>query len=225
MDDRAPHRSTPFTLHPRSSILALVLLCLAAEPVTSKSAGYFTDFHDSTAGKVPDDLMVLNGDFTIGEDHGKKFLEVPGEPLDTFGCLFGPADFTTGQVSAMIAGQSSGKRFPEFGVGSNDTGGFKIWLLPGQSRLELRKGDETKATATYSWRSAAWTHIEIRVERAGEKHWRVEGKAWPDGAAEPTQWMLSIDETEAPAPGRASVWGAPYSGKPIRFTNLAVDQP
>jgi hypothetical protein len=36
--------------------------------------------------------------------------------------------------------------------------------------------------------------------------------------------MIShTDKTEVPA-GRASIWGAPYSGTPIRFDDLAGDE-
>jgi hypothetical protein len=60
------------------------------------------------------------------------------------------------------------------------------------------------------------------VRKVSEGQWRVEGHAWKQGAAEPTTWTLKQDETAEPTPGRASVWGSPYSGTPIRFDDLTV---
>ena len=208
-------------------LLAFLLILAggaAAEPAASQPDRGPVDFHDVAVDKLPEDLMILGGEFAIQQEGGKKFLELAPDPLDTCGFLFGPADFTTGQVSALIWGQASGKRYPEFGIGSNDTGGYKLWLIPGQNRLELRKGDETKANCTYTWNTGDWTHFKLRIEATAEKHWRIAGKAWRDGSPEPGQWMLSMDESDAPAAGRASVWGVPYSGKPLRIMAISSAQ-
>ncbi len=135
-------------------LIVPLLACLAADNPASRPAEYFTDFHNAAAGKVPDDLMVLSGEFVVGESGGKKFLEIPGEPLDTFGVLFGPADFVSGDISAMVWGEASGKRFPEFGIGSNDTGGIKLWVFASQNRLELRRRGRCDRISAFAWHSA-----------------------------------------------------------------------
>ena len=53
-------------------------------------------------------------------------------------------------------------------------------------------------------------------------NWKVEGKAWEQAAKEPSAWMINLDDKEAPTPGRASIWGMPYSGTPIWFDDLVV---
>lgn len=211
-------------LNPLSSILVFLplLACLAADPATSRPAEYFTDFHDLPAGKLPDDLMVLNGDFAVGDDGGKKFIEIPGEPLDTFGVLFGPAEFVAGDISAMAWGKASGKRFPEFGIGSNDTGGIKLWVFASQNRLELRRGDDVIASAPYVWHSGAWTRLRLRVSHTAENRFHLEGKSWNDGTPEPQTWMVGADVSDPLSAGRASLWALPFSGLPIRFTDLRV---
>ena len=50
----------------------------------------------------------------------------------------------------------------------------------------------------------------------------IQGKAWPDGQAEPGDWMLTLDEPQAPRPGRAGCFATPYSGTAVRFDDVQV---
>jgi hypothetical protein len=207
-----------------STALACIfsIALLGADSPSSAPSAYFNDFQKTPLGKPPDDLMIANGEFSVREEAGKRFLELPGDPLDTFGVLFGPADSATLDVSAKIWADSAGKLSPEFGIGSNDAGGYKLWIWPATGTIELRKADESKASKPFAWKPATWLHLRLRVRPIATKQWRVEGKAWPDGEAEPKDWLLTFDETEEPTPGRASIWAEPFSGKPIRFTDLAA---
>jgi hypothetical protein len=54
--------------------------------------------------------------------------------------------------------------------------------------------------------------------------WTIGGSAWPEGKSEPNKWMLSLSEEEEPVAGRASVLGSPFSGTPIWFDDLMVEQ-
>src|SRR5580658_5092937 len=110
------------------SVISITLL--GADSATTAPSAYFNDFQKVPLGKPPDDLMIMNGSFTVAEEAGRRFLELPGDPLDTFGVLFGPPDSNTLDVSARIWADSTGKRFPEFGIGANDAGGYKLWLWP-----------------------------------------------------------------------------------------------
>jgi hypothetical protein len=62
--------------------------------------------------------------------------------------------------------------------------------------------------------------LQIRAENGGV--WKVEGKAWPQTDPEPADWTISLEEKTEPHPGRTSIWGAPYSGTPIRFDDLLL---
>ncbi|MDB5291013.1 MAG: hypothetical protein JWL69_2254 [Phycisphaerales bacterium] len=166
--------------------------------------------------------MILNGTFAVAQEAGNKFLELAPDPVDGDGLLFGPADVTAGEVAARIRSSASGRRFPEFGIGSNDAGGYKLLVIPALGVIELHKADETKTSASFAWKSDAWTRLRLRVSKDEAGKWVVQGKAWADGTSEPADWSVSFDDTEAPSAGRASVWGTPYSGKPIRFDDLSV---
>ena len=182
----------------------MCLLLLGAAPAGDAPAPlYSNDFAKAAAGPPPDDeVLVLSGTFEVKDVGGEKLLELSPYPLDTFGMLFGPADHATGCVSARVWGATTGRRFPEFGIGSNDTGGYKLWLMPRQKLLALRKSDQTLATAPYdAWKSETWTHFRLAVTKAGEGAWKVRGKAWPGGAEEPKDWTVTFDETTKPPAG------------------------
>jgi hypothetical protein len=171
-------------------------------------------------GKLPEDqFLALAGEFSVKDVDGKRVIELAATPLETFGLLFGAATpEPSAEVSARVWGDVTGKRTPEFGVGSNDAGGYKLWLMPRQHRLVIRKGDQTVASAKYdAWKPATWTRFVLQADMTG-----VRGKAWPDGSPEPKDWLVTFRDPEPSAPGRPSVWGNPYSGKPIRFDDLKV---
>ena len=183
---------------------------------------YENDFEKAALDKVPDDFLVLDGQFAVKEEGGNKFLELPGAPLDTFGVLFGPTEKEGTAVSARIFGTGKGRRYPTFAVGLNGQGtsAYRLQVSPAKKALELFKGDEVKATVPYEWQSGAWARLRLQVHKVKDGQWKVEGKVWTD--KEPSAWLVSFDETERPVAGRASIWASPYATTPIRFDDLKV---
>lgn len=53
---------------------------------------YENNFEKAALGTVPDGFLVLNGDFSVKEENGNKFLEAPGAPVDTYGVMVGPTE-------------------------------------------------------------------------------------------------------------------------------------
>jgi len=123
---------------------------------------------------------------------------------------------------ATIYGTSKGRRFPIFAVGLNGQNGYKLKVSPAKDALEICKGDEALTSVPYHWKSGAWTVLKLRVRQAGGPGWKIEGKAWAQTEAEPKEWTIALEEKAAPRPGRASIWGSPVSGTPIRFDDLSV---
>ena len=210
----------------RHPIAIFILFLISAAPADDAPV-YSDDFSKTAPGKPSEnEFLVLAGNFSVKDVDGDRVLELAGLPLDSLGTLFGPAgDSPTGRVSARIWAATTGRRFPEFGVGLNDAGGYKLWLMPRQKLVVIRKGDEDVASAPYvSWDTETWTRFRLQVVKAGDDAWTVRGKVWPDGADEPKDWTVSFNEKEAPSAGRASLWANPYSGQPTRFDDLRVDR-
>ena len=204
--------------------MKIVLLLLSLSSVLSAAEVlYQNDFEKLQPGKMPDELMVLEGGFSVKSDGTNKFVELPGAPLETFGFLFGPTETENIAASARFFGTGKGRRGPTFAVGLNGVGGYKLQVAPSKRVIELIKGDtDVLTSAPYKWESGSWTILHLQVTKIKDGEWKIEGKAWPQGAPEPKTPTISHTEKTAPIPGRAGVWGSPYSETPIRFDDLKV---
>ena len=196
--------------------LALPLFAPAAEPL------YANDFESSEVGKTPKDFLVISGAFTVRQDGANKVLELPGEPLDMFGALFGPSEKDGLNVSAKFFATKTGRKFPAFGLSVNGAGGWRLQVSAAKKALEIFKGDDVKISVPFEWTGGAWTSLRIQVRKTPAGSWMIEGKAWPAAGAEPPKWSIALEEKDAPSAGRPGVWGSPFSGTPIRFDDLLI---
>ena len=193
-----------------------VALAADAQPL------YQNDFEKGAVGTVPEDFMVLEGAFKVQQEGGNKFLELPGAPLDTYGLLFSSTEKDGLAVSARIFGTSKGRRFPTFAVGLNGGGGFKLQVSPAKGAIELLKGDTIRKSVPYDWPQGKWVYLRLEIQQSKSGVWNVAGKVWRVGEPEPAAASIMSEEKDEPTPGRASIWGSPFSGTPIRYDDLAV---
>ena len=181
-----------------------------------------SDFESANADSVPEELMVLAGQFSVKEIDGNKALELPGAPLEDFGALFGPAESDGVAVRARVLSESTKRLVPRFGVGLNGVAGYRLLVAPSQHALQLLNDQQVVASAPFDWKSGTWTSLRLQIRKISESKWLIEGRAWADGNPEPKDWPIFFEVLETPPAGKASIWGAPYSGKPIFFDDLSV---
>ena len=201
--------------------IILTLVISASSARADDKPLYENNFEKVEVGKVPEDFLVLDGGFEVKQADGNKFLELPGAPLETYSVLFGPTTNSNISVSARINGTTHGRRSPTFAVGLNGQGGYRLQVSPAKKALEIFKGDDSIASTPFDWKSGSWTFLKLQIVKAGAV-WKVEGKAWTQGSDEPKQALVSFDETKEPTPGRASIWGSPFSTTPIQYDDLVV---
>ena len=201
--------------------VAIVALTASAQTPTDKVL-YKADFESANADSVPEDLMVLAGQFSVKEIEGNKALELPGTPLEDFGALLGPAESDGVAVRARVRSESTKRLAPRFGVGLNGVAGYRLLVAPGQNALQLLKDQQVVASVPFDWKQGTWTSLHLQVRKISEGKWIIEGRAWADGTSEPRDWPISLQASEAPPAGKASIWGAPYSSRPILFDDLSV---
>jgi hypothetical protein len=203
--------------------LGAALAASRAADAPAPALPYAQNFEKLPAGKPPEELLVINGEFEVKKVDGNAVLEMAGDPLENKGVLVGPTDNNSLCVSARIWATASGKRTPEFGVGAGGPGNYRLWVMPAVGELQLIKGDEVMKAQPYAWTSGQWTRFKLQVRKTAEGKFKVEGKAWADGKDEPKEWALSFDDTEDAPAGKAGVFGVPYSGTPIRFDDITVE--
>ena len=202
--------------------LAMGLAALMMTAAAQAQVLYTNGFDKAEVEKVPEEMMVLDGGFAVKEEAANKFLELPGAPLETFGVLFGPTEASGLAVTARVQSTGKGRRFPTFAVGLNGVGGFKLQLSPAKKLVELVKGEEVVASAPFMWESGSWTLLRLQCRKVKDGEFKLEGKAWKQGDAEPKEWQISRAETTESPAGRSSVWGMPFAGTPIRYDDLIV---
>ncbi|HEY2343652.1 MAG TPA: hypothetical protein VGH90_11500 [Chthoniobacteraceae bacterium] len=193
-----------------------------AGPALAGDVVYQNDFEKVDIGKTPDDFTIASGVFTVQQEGGNKFLELPGAPLDNFGLLFGPPVKGNAAASVRVYGTKTGRKEPAFGISLNGVSGYRFQVSPLKKALEIYKGDESKVNVPYAWASGTWTKLRLEVHKVGDK-WVAQGKAWPEGQPEPADWQIKFEDPEPSAPGRAGIWASPFSGTPIRFDDLRLE--
>jgi hypothetical protein len=200
---------------------AIVAFTASAQPQDDRAL-FKSDFESAEVDSVPEELMVLGGEFSVKDIGGNKALELPGNPLEDFGALFGPAESDGVAVRARIYSESAKRLAPRFGAGLGGVGGYRLLIAGGQDGLQLFRDQQIVASAPFAWKSGTWTSLHVQIRKPSEDKWIIEGRAWTDGTPEPKNWPISFEVSEAPPAGKASIWGAPYSGRPILFDDLSV---
>lgn len=201
-------------------MLRILALFALSATLMGQEAVYKNDFQSAEVGKIPKEFMVLDGGFTVAEEGGNKFIELPGAPLDTFGFLFGPTEKENRTVTARIFGTSKGRRAPTFNVGLGGVGGYKLQVSPAKKLVELYRGDSVKSSVPFEWESGKWTHLSLTLKKKSDSEWQIDGSVWPEGASEPPSPTIAFSDNEAPPSGRASIGGSPYATTPIRYDDL-----
>ncbi len=207
---------------PALRLAAFGLFASALTLTASAAPLYLQDFTKAEIGSQPDDLLLLDGQFAVREDAGNRFFELPGAPLESFGFLFGPSNQSGVEVSARIFSTKQGRKFPTFAVGLNGASGYRLQVSPAKKSLEILKGDASVASVPFDWKSGEWTELRLRIVKNASGTFRVEGRAWPSGGAEPSQPLVTLDEATLQPAGKSGAWGMPFAGTPIRFDDLKV---
>jgi hypothetical protein len=206
-------------------LVVCALLLPAAAPAADPKLLFQSDFKNAAVDALPDGFQALEGDFKVKDTGTNKVLELPAAPAESFyGVLFGPVTNSGVRVGARVYGTATKRRYPTFGVGLSGAQGYCLRVSPAKQAVEIFKGDEFCTNAPYTWNPGVWTQLRLQVSAAAGQTWKVQAKAWPQGADEPKEWTLTVEDKTPPAAGRASLWGTPFSGTPVWFDDLTVTE-
>ena len=204
--------------------IALALPVLSADD-EKKPAAFEENFDKVEVGETPENVMEIEGTFTVVEEEGKKFLRVGTDPLAENGIVLGPSMKAGGSVEAKIRAFKKRRSYPRFGVGLHGISGYRLRVVPSGGSVELLKNEEVVATEKFAWSADTWTNLKLEIRQDGEA-WSISGWVWAVAAGEtgkqPEKATISHSDKEAPGQGKASLWGSPYSGMPIDFDDVKV---
>jgi hypothetical protein len=207
----------------RLGVQFLFLIAGATLLAQTTRAIYECDFQNAEPGKVPDDFKVLKGEFSVQSEGENRFLELAADPVNAFGVLLGPERGADTSIRAQLRGWPSGKRNPEFGIGLGGTRGYQFWLMPAVNELQIRRDNQVVARAPFTWKAGQWIQMSLEVRSIGQGRWRISGGTALNNDAGIGLSGISQELTEQPPTGRASLWGTPYSEKPIQFDDVRIE--
>ena len=205
-----------------AAVVSLFCITTASAADATGKVLYQNDFSKGEVGKLPEEMLLLDGGFAVQEVKGDKVLQLPGAPLETYGVLFGSTESVNVMATTRVHSTKKGRREPAFALGLNGNAGYKLQISASKKLVELYKGDDVVAREPFAWESDSWTLLKLQVRKVKDGEFVVEGKAWKQGAPEPTKWSVSHTEESEPSAGRASIWGNPFAGTPIDFDDLLV---
>ena len=203
-----------------------IALLMGYLSIVGATAGtvYENDFQLAAVGEEPADFLVLDGAFQVEAKGEARFLQLPGAPLDNFGALFGPSGKEGRRISVSIQGRSKGRLAPSFGVGIQGLGGFRLMVSANKRKLELLRGDEVMESVDYLWKSDGWTRLVLEALPNADSAWLVRGKIWNGADEEPEDWTIQLSNQSAPPRGKGTIWGHPFSGYPILFDDIKIEE-
>ena len=138
---------------------------------------YQNNFTTNEVGKLPEEMLLLDGGFAVQEVAGNNVLQLPGAPLETFGVLFGPTEASGLVASVRIHSAKKGRREPAFALGLNGNAGYKLQISAAKKLVELYKGDDVIASEPFTWESDSWTMLKLQVRKVKDGEFAIEGKA------------------------------------------------
>ena len=184
------------------------------------------DFEKVSVGETPEKVMEIEGTFTVIEEDGKKFLRVGIAPLAENGIVLGPSMKGGGSIEAKIRSFKKRRSYPRFGVGLHGISGYRLRVVPSGNTVELLKNEEVVASKEFKWKADTWTNLKLEIKKDGDA-WAIKGWVWPaaegDEGKQPEKSTIEHADKEAPGQGKGSLWGSPYSGKPIDFDDVKVN--
>ena len=180
------------------------------------------DFEEFEEGTEPD-LFVIEGTFKIAAEDGNKVLQLEPLPLAESGVIFGKSLKGAASVTADVKASKLRRSTPRFGVGLHGISGYRLRVVPASSKLEVVKSDEVVQSVDYKWTSDEWLTLRLTIEAGAEGKWVIGGWVWPRGGEAPKEPAITFQSDEKLGQGKASIWGTPYSGTPISYDNVVIE--
>jgi hypothetical protein len=209
---------------PRLPVILIAALTLPIASDESPRPLWSQDFESIEVGQEPPGVLVQDGVFTVQAEGSNQVLELAGQPLGSMGIWFGPAHSSDISISGRVLGTRRGRSYPSFGLGLGGNQGYRLIVAPMRDVVEITQGDTTVKSIPFKWKSGSWTRMKLVVVGSGDGEWQVQGKVWPQDSPEPSGWTVEVTAPQEPPSGKASLWGMPYSGLPIRYDDVVYEK-
>lgn len=182
---------------------------------------YQNDFTQASTGGLAQDLLVLEGDFTVEKKDAQAYLKLSALPLLDASVQLGENLAGGAIIKTRVKAEMQGRRAPVFGVGLHGVTGFQLVVEPAGKKLKLKRGIEWVQDVKFEWRSGQWYFVELSVLE-NSSNWTIEGRVWAESEKRPEVAQIEYIAEEKPNKGRAYLSGTPSSGRPIYYDDIEL---
>ena len=200
-------------------LAALVVGCeTPCKPTGGGDGNLFLNESFAKTDALPDGWIELNGEvsFTNG------VLQLPAEPLEPHGVMFGPAFADGLRVAAKFRAEKNKRQMPTFSLGLNGVSGYRLRVNPTKKKLELLRNETVVNAIDFLWQPNGWTLLTLEVRELPGLQWVVEGNACTKGTNALAEASISWKDADAPLAGRPTVWATPFADKPVEVDDLRL---
>ena len=169
-----------------------------------------------------DQIMVVEGDFTIKTIRGNKVLEVGSSTIAEANAMLGPAASGGASIEARVFAAKAGRSYPSFGIGVHGQTGYRLMVAAAANELRLSKGGQVVKTLPFAWKSETWVRLKLEAKKGTRGNWTITARAWPSDANEPADPSIELGDNKVSGLGRASLWATPFSGTSIDFDDVRI---
>lgn len=173
-------------------------------------------------GEVPKEVFVVDGTIKIAAKDGNKAIMVDPSPITDASAQLADSANGSAMIEAKVLAFKRGRSTPRFGVSVHGMSGHRLIVNPAKKLLELVKGDQTLASASYDWTADAWMKLKLEAKKGEGTAWVITGKAWPADSAEPAEAQLKYDDKNLKGQGKCALWATPFSGEPVYFDDIKI---
>ncbi len=184
----------------------------------------FEGFENCSAGSLPDDFFILEGNFAVCITDKGKCLQQDPFPVGEHGFMFGPRLSGWGRELAFsFLGRKKGRRHPAFVAALGGARGIKLRLNPVSRLGEIYFKEQRVHHFPLPLSFDGWMRARIQAKPRQESLKTLfRFKLWPAEAEEPVIWNASTTIDGDLPQGRCMLSGIPYSEEPILWDDLTV---
>ena len=201
-----------------------IIKIYASSQVTYGELLYHENFEEIEEGKLPEDLFILDGDFSVQVRDQRKCLVLPGSPVGENGLLVGPRVQGSGAILQFSVKMTSrGRRFSSWECAMGGVRGARMRFDGGLNKVTLSLNYEALKTLQLSRNKDSWTCVLFEASTSTEKNDPcMRFKVWAETSSPPTTWNLIIPCSKDIPFGRCAIWGYTYSGEEILWDDIYI---
>ncbi|MDB6138858.1 MAG: hypothetical protein JWO94_1930 [Verrucomicrobiaceae bacterium] len=174
-------------------------------------------------GVPPKEVFVVDGTIKIAKKDGNKAIMIDPSPIVDASAQLGDSSNGTASIEARVFASKKGRSYPRFGVSVHGMSGYRLIVNCAKKEIELIKNEAVVKSAPFAWATDTWTRLKLEARQQDGKKWIVSAKAWPAGATEPAEALITHADDTIKGQGKAAIWGTPFSEMPIYVDDIKVE--